>query len=111
MRSTPTKSQDSDKQVIVVDTNNISTPPPTMRRFPSHLPKLLAVLPNNGAASIIRPAQWPKNSFYKVTKADLKFRQAEIGAKVTVGAKAWGQVFWKGESRAGHAAGVRGVRG
>ncbi|KAL1407419.1 hypothetical protein Q8F55_006852 [Vanrija albida] len=67
-----------------------------MPRPPAHLPRLLANLPNNGRAQLVRPAQWPKDSFYKVSAARLKFRQPD-GGDVSVGAKAWGQVFWKGK--------------
>ncbi|EJT46195.1 hypothetical protein A1Q1_05279 [Trichosporon asahii var. asahii CBS 2479] len=65
------------------------------------LPTLLASLPKDGKHALVRPQIWPENSFYRVTKTNLKFREVQgpepnetyLRAK----GKAWGQLFWKGK--------------
>ncbi|KAL7422079.1 hypothetical protein Q5752_002722 [Cryptotrichosporon argae] len=44
------------------------------------LPALLASLPSSGTHALVRPAHWPPNSFYRVTRTKLKFRLAQPGS-------------------------------
>jgi hypothetical protein len=90
-----------------------------MSKRPSlNLPTLLSSLPNLASSSssrstpiLVRPAQWPADSFYTVTRTKLKYRAGAAGASaeqgqaqalegqvasVKAGGKAWGQLFWKG---------------
>lgn len=62
------------------------------------LPKLLSCLPRNGKAAKVQPAHWPADSYYKVTESKLKFRESAAGAgeRVSVGGRAWGELYWKG---------------
>lgn len=76
------------------------------------LPTLLASLPKDGKHALVRPQIWPENSFYRVTKTNLKFREVE-GAEpnetyLRAKGKAWGQLFWKGELAIAHQAGASG---
>jgi hypothetical protein len=73
----------------------MAAPPTTAYK----LPHLLALLPRSGRSALVRQADWPANSFYKVTSTKLKFREVEAGEdkKVKAGGQAWGVLFWKGE--------------
>lgn len=65
------------------------------------LPTLLASLPRDGKHALVRPQVWPENSFYRVTKTNLKFREVPGSEPnetyLRAKGKAWGQLFWKGE--------------
>lgn len=67
------------------------------------LPTLLASLPKDGKHALVRPQIWPENSFYRVTKTNLKFREVPGSEPnetyLRAKGKAWGQLFWKGELR------------
>lgn len=69
----------------------------TMKPPAYKLPHLLSLLPKDGKSALVRPVQWPSNSFYKVQKSALKFRPVEGSSEIRAGGRAYGQLFWKGE--------------
>ncbi|GMK55739.1 hypothetical protein CspeluHIS016_0207950 [Cutaneotrichosporon spelunceum] len=63
----------------------------------SQLPRLLASLPKEGMHALVRPVQWPENSFWRINRSKLKFNTQEGKEELRAHGTAWGQLFWRGK--------------
>ncbi|BEJ16185.1 hypothetical protein CspHIS471_0507900 [Cutaneotrichosporon sp. HIS471] len=63
----------------------------------SQLPRLLASLPKEGMHALVRPVQWPANSFWRINRSKLKFSTQDGKEELRAHGAAWGQLFWRGK--------------